>query len=307
MGPLFRKCFLVATLVSVFAAGGALGMDKLVERDIQAFASFVLVREASLEAAIARRDVAEARNLAGRIHDEECRFLERVVRYLRDAKNPGAAGELETYLNDYRQVSLKDTVRMRRSAGPGRVPMVELATAALTGTRVPMDVFMLPPKGADPAPAPANGPGLPPGAPPGYPGVPPGQGIGTPVPSLPAQITTAKLNSVNGARTIRILKADLSDQDPELASTKTSFVSADTLRSHTGSGLGGKPVPAASVLESPAGDDSAMASSTRVPGAPSTSGSAGTSGGAGTNAAKSPALIIRAPAAPVSTSGAVRR
>lgn len=253
---MFRSLVL-ATLVSITAASGAFALDKLVQRDMDAFASFVRVRVESLEAAIARKDVGEARNLAGRIHEEECRFLERVCRYLRDAKNYGTASELEGYLEAYRQLSLKDTVRVRRQAGPGRVPMAELAYAALTGTRVAMSTFALPPSGLPQAPVAEP----PPGPPPGFVPQPP---IGTQVPSLPAQSTTAFNQRRYGASTLKVLNSDLSDQAPLLAQTRSKSVNLDTLRSHTGSGIGGSPLPATSVLEG--ADDGALASSIRVPG-----------------------------------------
>lgn len=283
---MFRSIVL-ATMISVFAAGGAFALDKLVQRDMDAFASFVRVRVESLESAIARKDVAEARNLAGRIHEEECRFLERVCRYLRDAKNYGTASELEGYLEAYRQLSLKDTVRVRRQAGPGRVPMAELAYAALTGTRVAMSTFALPPSGLPPQ-APAEPP---PGPPPGY---VPQPAIGTQVPSLPAQSTTAFNRRPYGASTIKVLNSDLSDQAPLLAQTKSRTVSLDTLRSHTGSGIGGSALPQTSVLEG--ADDGALASSIRVP------------GGAGAAQPKAPvASAIRTPNAQLKLPVGLRR
>lgn len=288
MSVLFKTArnLIVASLVSLCAASGALALDKLVQRDLDAFQSFVLVRSESLEAAIARRDVTEARSIATRIHEEECRFLERVVRYLRDARNPSVASELESYLADYRQISLKDSVRMRRHAGPGHVPLHELASAALTGTRVPASSFMVP-HGAE---------GAPPAAPqPQY----PVQQHGTPVPSLPAAITTAgRLQPRVSAKVLGILKADLSDQDPLLASTKARSVNLDGLRGHTGAG-GAVPAVSISVGDPIAVEgDGALASSIRVPGA--SSGSTGSTG-SGTHVTKAPAAVRQVPAAPVTT------
>ena len=94
---------------------------------------------------------------------------------------------------------------------------------------------------------------------------------------------------------VRLQKADLSDENPLLASNRSRSVNLDTLRAHTGSGIGGKPLPATSVLESsvPEGDG-ALASSIRVP--------SGATGSGQVNPAKAPvASQIRAPSAPVST------
>jgi hypothetical protein len=44
-----------------------------------------------------------------------------------------AADGLEQFLMDYRQLPLADTVRLRRSAGPGRSHAIDVALAALAG------------------------------------------------------------------------------------------------------------------------------------------------------------------------------
>ena len=259
--------FVMAALLALGLASGALALDGLVKRDLEAFQAYESVRAASLEDAIARRDREEAKALAARLHDEECRFLERCVRYLRDAKNPIVASELESYLNDYKALSLKDTVRVRRSGGPGRYPVVEVAVAALTGQRVPVP-------GSIPPPAPVA------------------PQIGTPVPSLPALTANTLVPKVS-VKLINLDKADLSDQSV-LASHYAKPTNLDSIKTHS-TGSGGAAISSA--------DDSVLASQIRKPTSATGAGGATSSQSAAASASDTTlASKIRVPSAPSNTS-----
>jgi hypothetical protein len=119
----------VLTVCLGLACGAAQAADDLIQRDLAAFLAFSQVRGQAVEEAIQRRDREQAKALATRLHQEECRFLERVSRHLRDQKSPVAA-ELQAFLESYRELPLTETVRMRRLATQGS-RVHELALAAL--------------------------------------------------------------------------------------------------------------------------------------------------------------------------------
>ena len=211
-------------LVSLALSAPAHALDELVKRDLDAFTSYEVMRCQSLDQAIAARDRESAKSLATRLQQEECRFLERMVRYLRDDKKRDPAGELESFLTDYRGMSLRDTVRVRRSAGPGHYPVIDMALAALTGQHL-----MGPPP----------------------PGFAPQQPAGTQVPSAPYSPSTASLSNPPLAikRTPGVV-ADLQD-GPVLASNHSSSVNLDGLRSNVGSSASSADASLASNIRKP--------------------------------------------------------
>ena len=231
MGTLLLKgsSFLVVALVALSAGRSAFALDDLVKRDVEAFVTFEAVRVESLEAAIAQRDREQAKALASRLHDEECHFLDRIAHYLRDDHKTAQAGELEGFLAEYRSLSLKDSVRVRRAAGPGHFPVVDEAVLALTGQHLaPL---------AMPHSAPAQT---------GAAGGPPVAGVG-PVSSVPVSTPP---RAGFALRPTPAVVADL--QDPQLLVNHAAPVSLDSVRSIAAAGPAAAPAVPPPAVSRPA-------------------------------------------------------
>lgn len=130
------RLWLISSMLAIgLSAAGAARADDLVQRDLAAFLAFSQVRGAAVEDAIQRRDRDDARAQATRLHQEECRFLERIARYLRARRAREAADEVDAYAASYRELPLTETVRMRRQTAGGS-HVHAMALDALAGRNI---------------------------------------------------------------------------------------------------------------------------------------------------------------------------
>jgi hypothetical protein len=111
---------LCSVVAASFFSGGAAAQNELdmLHRDARVFVAFCDAKMDSLKEALSSRDKAQIKALEERVHDEECRFLERAIWCCRQQRSLGrAGGQLQSYLDSYRTKPLVARVKARIAAG----------------------------------------------------------------------------------------------------------------------------------------------------------------------------------------------